>query len=145
MRKILIAAMLTAYAAPALAQPVLASQPAIQRRTTQPAQANTTTPVSNPTNMDLRIQLNEMSAKIDDLASDLAAQKNALAAIDGKLASLNAALSQFRQVSDNQYSKLRTTGYVDCIHSKTTGEFAEPTDLAEQHCVGWNANVPDLP
>ena len=145
MRKILFAAMLSACAAPALAQPMLSSQPVFQRRTTPPAQANTTTPVSNPTNMDLRIQLNEMSAKIDDLASDLAAHKAALAAIDGKLASLGAALSQFRQVSDTQYAKLRTTGYVDCVHSKTTGEFAEPADLAEKHCTGLNAAVPDLP
>lgn len=143
MRRIVTTALLLACAPPALAQPVLSSQPVLRRA--QPATQSADASLSNPSTMDLRIQLNEITGKIDDLASDLAAQKSALAAIDGKLAALNAALAQFRQVSDQQYSRLRTTGYVDCIHSKTTGEFAEPMDLAEKHCVGWNMAVPDLP
>ena len=152
MRKIVITALLLAVTAPAIGQPVLSAPQTIQRRGTQPAQPAATAAVSNPTNLQLQVQLQELSTKLDDIANQLAqqqaamaAQKATLATIDNKLAALATSLADFRKVSDQQYANLRTATWVACVQVRQLGDMADDLNWAVRHCNGENATIPGLP
>lgn len=138
MRLPIIPTLMLMLGAPAAGQTVQAAQPeAVQARTVDPARARTDAPVVNPTTMQLRVQIGELSAKVDELTSLIQAQGNMLAAIDGNLSALRTSVTQFRQVSDEQYNKLRMTGFLDCYQTAANSTWGYGDgDVAIKHCTG---------
>jgi TolA-binding protein len=133
---IIIPSLLLVSGYSASAQPV---QVPLQNRAVNAAQARTDTPVVNPTTMQLRVQIQELSAKVDDLTS-------LVQSMNKSLDTLQASLTQFRQVSDEQYRKLRTTTFLDCYQ---TGAYSSwgygDGDITVRHCTGDLGPVDKIP
>lgn len=137
MRTVLIAATALLAGTPAFAQLAPVARPDITRRVVEAVQPRTDIAVNNPTTMQLRVQIAELSAKVDSLISIVEAQAGTLAAVDGKLTSANATLAQFRQASEDQYKKLRMTTFLDCYQTAahSTWGYGEG-EVAIRHCTG---------
>jgi TolA-binding protein len=124
----LIPALLLVLGSPVLAQPV---QPISQQsHAANASQARTDVSVVNPTTMQLQVQIQELSSKVDDLTS-------LIQSLNGSLTNLQAKVAEFRQASEDQYKKLRTTTFLDCYQTAAYSTWGYGDgDIAIRHCTG---------
>ncbi|GGD89737.1 hypothetical protein GCM10011515_06670 [Tsuneonella deserti] len=108
----------------------------VQPRSAVPVQRDDVS-VNNPTKMQLRVQIQQLEAKVDELTSLIEAQSTLLATVNGNLTSVQAALGNFRASADKQHTKLRTTSFLDCYQTAaySTWGYGEG-EIALKHCTG---------
>lgn len=127
MQSTIIPAFLLVVGSSVSAQPV---QAPLQSRAINSTQARTDTSVVNPTTMQLQMQIQELNSKVDELTS-------VVQSLNKNLDSLQTNIVQFRQVSEEQYKKLRTTGFLDCYQTAANSTWGYGDgEVAIRHCTG---------
>jgi TolA-binding protein len=126
-RSTIIPALLLVVGSSVSAQPV---QAPVQSRALNSTQARADASVVNPTTMQLQMKIQELSSKVDELTS-------VVQALNGNVASIQTSMTQFRQVSDEQYKKLRATGFLDCYQTAANSTWGYGDgEVAIRHCTG---------
>lgn len=138
MRSIVFAFGMLILGSPALGQATQIERPEIlQRGTVEPVQPRTDASANAPTNMQLRVEINELREKLADLTAIIESQENILSAISVNISSVKESVMQFRQDSEDQYEKLRMTGFLDCYQTAANSSWGYGDgDIAIKHCTG---------